>query len=179
MLNFMSRIARTLPVSARMYRNFAVITVVLTGFVAIFADGSNQALIEKQLAAQAKEKDSVGKKTAQVTEDARGNLRTRDSGAAAGRFGPESAADGGVVNSYAAGPGYRQQPRRRPLPGQFRPKRLADGTLIVPMAPDEIGTPMPFAAGAKEFGIDALRDQPSPDQLDAMIQASRDRSGSD
>jgi hypothetical protein len=39
----MSRIAKTQPVNKQMYRHFAIITVMLTLVLAIFADGSNRA----------------------------------------------------------------------------------------------------------------------------------------
>ena len=46
----MSRVAQTLPITPKMYRHFAVITVVLTAALALFADGERQELLKAELA---------------------------------------------------------------------------------------------------------------------------------
>ena len=45
----MSRIARTLPVSTKLYRHFAVVTVVITVCVALFADGETRATVADEI----------------------------------------------------------------------------------------------------------------------------------
>lgn len=46
----MSRSQPVIPVSAKMYRHFAVITVAITTCLAVFADGENREAIAQQLA---------------------------------------------------------------------------------------------------------------------------------
>lgn len=176
----MSRIAKTLPVTPKMYRNFAVVTVVITGFIAIFADGENKAYVEDQIA-QAKKTNSTGAKVAKASDETKGGLRVRDNGAAAGSFGADSGSDGGGgSNSFSSGdsPSGTTTPRRR-LPPQMRPKRLADGRSLVPLSPDDQGNPLPMTmANADQTGA-RPDERASPEQIEAMIEASRARSGGD
>lgn len=46
----MSRVAQTLPITPKMYRHFAVVTVVLTAALALFADGERQEMLKGELA---------------------------------------------------------------------------------------------------------------------------------
>jgi hypothetical protein len=48
----MSRSAPVIPVNAKMYRHFAIATVLITGTLAMFASGENQQAVEDHLAAQ-------------------------------------------------------------------------------------------------------------------------------
>lgn len=66
----MARAAPTLPISPRMFRHFAVITVAITGCVALFADGEGREAIASELAARQQknqvliaEAEKVGKRT--------------------------------------------------------------------------------------------------------------------
>jgi hypothetical protein len=48
----MARTAKSAPVTAKMYRHFAVATVVITAALAFFADGNTQQALEQELARQ-------------------------------------------------------------------------------------------------------------------------------
>lgn len=51
----MSRIAPQLGIPPKMYRHFAVVTLLLTACIALFADGERREAIENELAAQKKQ----------------------------------------------------------------------------------------------------------------------------
>jgi len=66
----MARAAPTLPISPRLFRHFAVITVAITACVAMFADGEGREAIANEVAVRQKqnelliaEADKVGKRT--------------------------------------------------------------------------------------------------------------------
>ena len=48
----MSRSAPIIPVNAKMYRHFAIATVMITGTLALFADGENREALEEQIEAR-------------------------------------------------------------------------------------------------------------------------------
>lgn len=48
----MSRSAPIIPVNAKMYRHFAIATVMITGTLALFADGENRQALEEQIEAR-------------------------------------------------------------------------------------------------------------------------------
>lgn len=48
----MSRVSSTLPIPPKMYRHFAVITLILTGCIALFADGESRQAMSDELESQ-------------------------------------------------------------------------------------------------------------------------------
>ncbi len=73
----MSRIVQTLPITPKMYRHFAIITVVLTAALALFADGERQEVLKGEVAKH---------------QTARGAAKQEDSRLAAARAHNERAA---------------------------------------------------------------------------------------
>jgi hypothetical protein len=162
----MARAAPTLPISPKMFRHFAVITVAITACIALLADGEGK----EALAAQVKERqqkndlliaeaDKVGKRTVGFDQTIARKAAVADSDGEGydegGSFGEPMDAGSGAGDEAAS-------PRSRgPIGGLIGP---GSGKLL----PPQLRQP---GARASQAG------KPSPAQLDKIEEASKLRSG--
>lgn len=110
----MSRIAKPSAVSPKMFRHFAVITLVVTVLVAMLADGEKRDAISQEIAARQAEAKA---REASAANSNRG-LKVRDKAFVAG-FANDSPPI--VDNSISGGANSTRTapPRRKPLPKTF------------------------------------------------------------
>lgn len=115
----MARAAPTLPISPRLFRHFAVLTVAFTACVAMFADGEGREAVANELAARQKQNEMLIAEAAKVGTRTVGFDRSKASRGAVARandsvgesddlsdFGapmdnPVGSSDGGGGDSYA------------------------------------------------------------------------------
>lgn len=109
----MSRIAKPSAVSPKMYRHFAVITLVLTVLVAMLADGEQRDAISQEIAARQAEA-----KAREASASTNRGLKVRDKSFVAG-FANDSPPV--IDNSISGGANSARSapPRRKPLPKQL------------------------------------------------------------
>ncbi len=177
-MTVMRRAVPTIPVTPGMLRHFAVLTVAITGCLAMFADGENRQLVEDKLKARqaqnqalrAQAEKGATLRTVGGLKIAKGT-RVDHSGDSAPNSG--SAPDGGGTidpsGRYAqmnpppaAGPAYGANPAYSGQPGP--------ATEYGPRAGNpEFYSRKPKAPPART---------PSQEEIDAMMAASRARSGS-
>lgn len=88
MASRMSRIAKPMPVSSKMYRHFAVLTVVITAGLAFFASGEQSNSMAAELAAKQAKRDAQHEQDkVRLAEVQRSNLRdARGGGGGGGGF---------------------------------------------------------------------------------------------
>ncbi len=177
----MRRALPTIPINMKVYRHFAVLTVVITLSLAMFANGENRKMIENKI-----QKQQMHDKMAQMQVEELGVTRTmnaaqhKDSG-----WGPDPAAPKtqdspssfGQSTSVAAArpvnssakPGCPSVALSRP---GFRPAASAANAANCTNRSRLVtgGSISSNAAAAMPLHM-------SEDQLNAMIQASRERSG--
>lgn len=176
----MRRAAPALPISPKMFRHFAVITVAVTACVGLFADGEGQEALAKQIEArQAKnqtlaiEAEKVGKRTLRAH-----NLKLRDEGRAylafaqeppepEGNFGAPMDRAGQVVSNAPNLAAMRSsEPMRQPRTG------LPPGLKSAPMTLGKDGKPL----AAKRGGMRGPT-PPTEQEIAGLVSASQSRSG--
>jgi hypothetical protein len=168
----MPRAAPTLPVNAKMYRHFAVISLVLTAGLAMFANSGNREALEDHIAENAAEQKAAPKKVASNFKD------NRKGG---GSFGAEA----GSVSGGSAKAVYGKDDTIGPeLVADSSVTMVTSETDILPegavngmppgMTPEEIR-----AWQARRRGTSApatTANEPSASDIAAMMAASKARS---
>ncbi|MBV1916608.1 MAG: hypothetical protein KUG65_00875 [Sphingomonadaceae bacterium] len=88
----MSRPKPVIPVTPKMYRHFAMITLAITGCLAMFADGENRQAVEQHLSDQKQMQDMrrAGQKIAANGKGGNNRLNFRDNRKNKGTFGTGS-----------------------------------------------------------------------------------------
>lgn len=171
-----------LPVSPALLRHFAVVTVVITAGLAMFASGENREIVVEQIKAQQQKNHAKqverekggnrrvvveGMRTAPgVSYDAPEEYRDPPGGGGGGGSSDSGWSDAGV------GP-VAPPPRELASPAPFEAKD-PNGMPIGGRAPQS-----PSASGAKRPGVAARPRPPTQAQIDAMLAASRARAGGD
>jgi len=90
----MSRHAPAIPVNAKMYRHFAIITVAITACLAMFADGENRETVERAMAEKKYNSDLMKRERELTAQGKGGNTRRelvdkrRNKGSFGGEVGP-------------------------------------------------------------------------------------------
>lgn len=149
-----------------MYKHFAIITVVATACLAMFADGESRETIGAE-ATRIAEKPNTPKASAQPQKASRQPV---------GSFGPEervAADDGEWWRSSTSRLADPRKKKKKPLPGLQPPPGMgavvagtgANGTLV--------------AVGEYAYEGISGPDDVSEDQIAALMSASLDRSGSE
>lgn len=169
----MNPAARTLPIPPSLFRHFAMITIAITGCVALFADGESREAIAAEIETRTDRNDLL-----RAEADKLGNrklkangLRLRDSNRAYMAFAPdEPVSDANYGNPMdgsetTVGASLRPGAPALNLPGA--------GAAPVAATPPPPGLP----AGAKQ-AAPRKAVQPSEEQLAEIAAASRARSGS-
>lgn len=171
----MSRIARTRAKSsqARMYTHFAVVTVVATAVIAMFAKSEDHSDAAETMAeAEAGQPDQVdlaaqGKQVNQI------QVRERNSEQLAGSFGPDNMGGGFSGDSYVSGMrdySYNPTSTARSL------HDLPDvGSLTPNMTPEKWNEIL--ERRRKEL-LEQQQEAVRQEDIDSMIALSRQRSGS-
>ena len=98
----MSRAAPTIPVSAKMYRHFAVVTVTITTCLAIFADGENRQALAEEVAARQQQNEL--RAAEQEKSGTAGRPLFQDKRKAKSSFGPDGG--GGELSPGSSDSGY-------------------------------------------------------------------------
>lgn len=166
----MARVAPPLPVSPKLFRHFAVITVVVTACVAMFADGEGREAIAAQVAERQKQNEllvaeakTVGQRTIGLKKIkaskgavalANASIDDFDTG---GEFGAPMESAGGLSSygdSMPSSPGPHGQ--------------IADSSPLSVLPPHARQTKRPTVAKPK---------RPSQEQLQQLMDASSRRSG--
>lgn len=172
----MSRIARTLPVSAKLYRHFAVVTVVITVCVALFADGETHATVADEIETRQTRNELVEHEVNKlgVRRQALGALHIKtgggwgDGGGGGGDMGGGGSAM--LPNDYTVMPpdAVLLDPLAARSGGENIPKVLPAG-----MAPEDYAG---AGAGPNRKRVGAAK-RLSPQELDSIAAASRARTG--
>lgn len=166
----MNPAARALPISPSVFRHFAIITIAITGCVALFADGESREAIVSQVEARSArndllkaEADKLGTRTLKAS-----GLRLRDSKRSYLAFAPDEPVSDSNYGAPMDGSETTVGESLRPhgaglnLPGAARQTATAPPGLPTGAAP----------AARKQQA------QPTAEQLAAIAAASRARSGS-
>lgn len=173
----MSRVAKTLPVSPQMFRHFAIITVGITLCIAMFADGESRQAIEDEFSERQAQNEML---RADAARGANRPLvrRTPTRGSFSADVDETAAEFGGVMDTSTARGGtvrYRGSsggPARPGSDGTGDP--LSDEAMAAEFAPRmEIG-----ADGKPRPATRRPPPRPTPEQLQALRESSRLRSGS-
>ena len=171
----MARAAPTIPVSAKMYRHFAVITVGITGCLALFADGEQQEAIRDQIAQQQEAKELRDKERELAKSGKGGNSNFIISKSKTkGRFGNDKPMKV-HTNSSGIDPGSPEL-----VAGSFGPDYPIAGAGpsmdAIPMRPE--GMPDEAYEQYKREFAERMnkRKQPSKASVERMIEASKARS---
>lgn len=182
----MRRATPSLPVTPAMFRHFAVLTIVITSCIGIFASGENRELVQQQIEAQSRPAKANPAKPGQAAAPkVIGGLNiaagTRLGSAAGGggdyvESGSEVSGGGGgsgsgssdVVGSSAVASGYAA-PTQAPA---IQPTIPTSGT-----APPPPGSPLGTKTNMRGGPLKAqpLR-QPTGEEIERMMAASRERS---
>lgn len=163
----MPRSVHTQPISPKLYRHFAVVTVFVTVGVAILADGSGSAAIgeaveqrQAQNAISRAEQEKLGEKRVGALRDAR---KARP----AGSFGSDPMLPEDTVietaSSLASYPAYQSVRNQASFPSELPP-------LVPPGLSADVLRP-PEAAGR------TIRKGPTPEERRRLEELSRLRSG--
>lgn len=167
----MSRIAKSSPVSAKMYRHFAAITVAITAALAMFADGESREAVEEQVA------QVQAPKPPEKVLSAQHEMRVRNPGQTA-QFGAdepmETDNDWSITRTPAALPRDPRKNRRR-QPHTFYKDDVRGGPANAPPP----GPPGPWLREVSEDRSGGAATGPSWTQgdIDAVVRASRERNG--
>lgn len=162
----MSRIAKSQPVSASMYKHFAIVTVVATACLAMFASGESRESIARE-ATRIAEKPNTPKASLQPEKARR---------QPAGSFGPEERVPSEDGDWWRSSPGQTTDPRKKKkksLPGMQPPPGM--GAMVVES--DARGALV--AVGEDAYDGKSGPDEVREDQIAALTAASLARSGSE
>lgn len=101
----MARMQPTIPVSPKMYRHFAIITVALTACLAMFADGENRQTIEDHLSKKRQNQEMVEAEREMSKQGKGGNTSFKfvNKRSTKGTFGRDERTD--FVTNYVGGAG--------------------------------------------------------------------------
>ncbi|HVR91726.1 MAG TPA: hypothetical protein VHG29_11640 [Novosphingobium sp.] len=181
----MSRIAPTSAVSPKMYRHFAVITIAITACIGLFADGEGTEGLQAQIKARQSRNDLLTAEAGKLgaRHVSAGKLHLRDEKRSYLAFAPDEGSDvrnhDGTVNfddgdDSIAGPQNIGAPGYGP--GIGGPSTLADLPPVLP----------PGVSAAEREKVELAQRQarrappvarPTAAQMEAMLAASRARSG--
>lgn len=178
----MARIVQTLPVSAKAYRHFAVLTLIITAALAFFADGENREQVESTIKQQ-----KIRTESAKISKPAP-LIGTKFTDARKSRgWGDEPGIDGGGSTGFTdmeivTGPGER-------LPPHYKPRPMAPAMLVTSANASALPDVPPPGMSEEEFerlklALAAQKRGDSPRQvtsqdLERMRAASAARSGQD
>ncbi len=169
----MPRAAPTLPVNAKMYRHFAVISLALTAGLAMFADSDNREAFEDHIAENAAAQKSAPKKVASNFTDNR-----KDSGSFGEEAGSVSAGKASAFigeEDTIAGAELVAGNQVTMVPGE--PDTLPDSVVdgVPPgMSPEEFRALQ--ARRKQQKAAASSSNEPSASEIAAMVAASKARS---
>lgn len=184
----MSRSAPVIPVNAKMYRHFAIATVLITGTLAMFASGENRQAMEDHLAAQQRLVKAQEAERKLAAEGRGGNSATnfQDKRKVKGSFGSDGVEQltpssrpknyGGYANSVQA-----ELVAAEPVlftastgPG-VDPNAIAGASGPPPgMSPEQYAYMLNQKKRKKPAGTPP--EKPTEQQIEAMFEASKARS---
>lgn len=174
----MSRIVRTSPVSANMYRHFAIITVVITACLALFVDGENRDAMAERVAKAAQKSQSPSKELPAATKGTHNRLEDGRSQQASSGWGADPVAMSDDSYSYSPrlrtqtnGPSASQSGNAPPLPSMVAGAR--QGLSVA-------GLGLPDNANPEKRGKKAnpALIKPARKEMEDILRASSERSGS-
>lgn len=178
----MSRITKKSPVSANMFRHFAVITIVITACLALFVDGEAKDSVAEQVAAKAKQnREDDGRPNA--AKGTRNALRMGQSGSRVSWGpdpGPQDFAGDGSDNSWTApsrprAPGLVQR-SAPPLPSEVQ--AAANGSRLPGIGAPGLDTLEDADPAKRRTGWSAPGfKKPSQEEMEDILRASSERSG--
>jgi hypothetical protein len=184
----MRRVAPAIPVTPRLFRHFAIVTVVLTSCLALFADGENQAAIAESIKTQ--QTKSAVRKAEQEKLGSRKLIATKTRTRASNNDVPVDSA-----RPPASGGGYDPYELAEPEFRDFRQTgraRSAGAAGYAAVAYQDAGSDMAGAIGpdggpmlgpqtgpakGPQKGKAKRPQPPTQEEIEAMLAASRERSG--
>lgn len=175
-----------MPLSSKRLKQFAGVTLVVTGLVALFANGEAAQMQAEVQAREARNELLANEAERLGTRKVAASMKVKSS---MGGWGGETSGDsGGGEGSVdpdrsGAAPAIAQKTVLRPLNGPALPQNLptapgASVTVTGQVATDLIG-PKGDAARAKERGKAGYMFRPDAKQIEEIKAASRDRTSSD
>lgn len=172
----MSRIARTSPVSANMYRHFAIITVVITACLALFVDGENRDAMAEQVV-KAANKTSVDEEQSSP-KGTRNRIAYRRSNQNVRGWGPDPVVVQDDTTSYIT---YSQtQPHNGPsanLSGSGPPLPSMVAGAKQGLAVAGLGVPESADPAKLRKKANPVLAKPTRQELEDILRASSERSG--
>ena len=171
----MSRIAKPQMFSSKVYRHFAVITIAVTACIGLFADGENTEAVRSRIE-ERQSRNHVLKAEAEKLGARRltaGKLHLRDEKRAYVAFAPDASSD---VRDDSGGVSINTD-------DDFRPQRRSGvpvTALQAPVGPPMLapGTPGGIVVAPRRRPAVAAPKPPTAAEIEAMLEASRARSGS-
>ena len=164
----MARTAPTLPITPKMFRHFAVITVVSTLCLSFFASGENREMVEEEIAQQ--QAEVKAKKAARAEPAVKSKIKDKREGG--GGFGPDPGAPPvyEYVDPQAAAPWAFSGPGA----GGINPQDLVYRGNA---SPQSLERKDPLGEQRKK--LLKQRPQPTEEQVAQLVEASRERSGAE
>lgn len=111
---------KTPPVPIKVFKHFAIVTVVITALTALFADGENREVVEKQIAAQIEEQERREARNAEPTlarAPSQPSVHEGFSDSVAMGFGEPMVRQRGSENKTGYIPGSKTPKGREAIPG--------------------------------------------------------------
>ena len=161
-------VTKTPPVPFKVFRHFAIVTIVVTALTALFADGENQQVVKKQIEEQIEQQEKRERENAKamlVRAPAQQSVHEGFSDQVSMGFGEPMVRMQARQNASGYVPGARTRGGREAIPGYSQDyiDRLSDEDYEA------------LVAGLREAGM--LDAETRADQIAALQRASIARSG--